>query len=408
MSFLYGNRGAWLRLRSSSSVRSEIYAPIGVAMTELKIPAALLLLSAFLLAFSVRSTVAQQYLFTNNNVLDQTNSTTVLKVAGSGKISALHTYSTGGKSTGAGAYFSLSPLASAKTLLGNCLFVSNGGDSTVAAFQVNLFTGALIAVKGSPFADGASGAQQSGIGLAVGDNRLLFAGNSTSNSISVMKISPFCGLTAAGTVKLANSPDGLKATPNGNYLIASYMGSVDSFEINYTTSSLKELGPFAAKGSAAGIETSCDSSTVYFGDASSHTQVEVFTVESDGKLTELNNFTNSNGENSNNIVLSNDEKELFVSNNQSNEITTLSVGSNGALAYENTIKLNKPGKYALGLHVSHNGKELFVAEENNPEAIGELAINGTSLKEVAGSPFSVIKNGFDPPAFIAIPSDSCH
>jgi 6-phosphogluconolactonase (cycloisomerase 2 family) len=351
---------------------------------------------------------AQQYLFTNDNVLNQTNSTTALKVSGRGKVPVIHTYSTGGKSTGNAEYFALSPIATAKTQLGSCLFVSNGGDSTIAAFQIDLFTGDLTAVKGSPFSDGASGAQQSGIGLAVGKNKLLFAGNSTSNSLSVLKISSSCALKSAGILKLANSPDGLKVTPNGNYLIAAYMGSVDSFQIDYSSATLKELGPFSTKGTAAGVAITCDSSTVYFGDAAAHTEVEVFSIESSGKLTELNNFTDSNGDNSNNVQLSNDEKELFVSNNQSNQITILTVGSDGGLTYDGSVKLNKPGKYALGLAASRNGKDLFVSEENNPEAVGVFTIAGTTLKEVSGSPYSVIKNGFDPAALIAVPSKSCH
>src|ERR1022692_3908005 len=108
---------------------------------------------------------AQQYIYTNDNISSGANSATALSVSSKGKVKLIKTYATGGKSAGNG-YFALSPVTSAKIRLGDCLFVSNGGDSTIAAFQMNLFDGSLKVVKGSPFSDGVNGAQHLGIGLA--------------------------------------------------------------------------------------------------------------------------------------------------------------------------------------------------------------------------------------------------
>jgi len=91
----------------------------------------------------------------------------------------------------------------------------------------------------------------------------------------------------------------------------------------------------------------------------------------------------------------------------SDQITTLAVGSNGSLTYENTVKLNKPGTYTLGLATSTSGANLFVSEENTPEAIGVLAASGDNLKEVPGSPFPVVKNGAAPAGLTAVPR-SCN
>lgn len=350
---------------------------------------------------------AQQYIYTNDNVAGGTNSTTALTVRSSGTVKVLKTYSTGGKSAGNG-YFALSPITSAKTRLGSCLFVSNGGDSTIAAFQVNLFTGALTTVKGSPFSDGVTGAQQFGVGLAVGSNRLLFAGNTNNNSISVLRISPNCSLKQQTKISAPGSPAGMKVTPDGKYLIAAYIGRVDSFQIDYTTGDLTELGPFTPKGAAAGVEISCDSSTAYFGDAANNTQVEAFSINSTGGLKELNNFTNNNGQSSNNVMLSVDGKHLYVSNTTSSQVTTLSVGTNGALSWDSTVKLNKPGQFALGLGTGASGKDIFVSEQGNPETIGVLAATDGNLNEVKGSPFAVLKNGSDPAGLTSLPAKSCH
>jgi hypothetical protein len=135
--------------------------------------------------------------------------------------------------------------------------------------------------------------------------------------------------------------------------------------------------------------------------------VEAFSISSGGTLKETDNFTNKNGESSNNIMLSVDGKHLYVSNTMSGQITTLSVGSNGALSYESTVKLKKPGTYALGLATGTSGVDLFVSEQSTPELIGILATDGNTLKEVAGSPFHVVKNGSAPAGLTAVPK-SCN
>ena len=353
-------------------------------------------------ALCTGNVLAQQYIFTNNNVANSTNSTTALTLSGKGVLKVLKTYSTGGKSTGSRAYFALSPVTSARTRLGTCLFVSNGGDSTIAAFQMNLFDGGLTSVHGSPFSDGVNGAQPQGVGLAAGGS-LLFAGNANNNSISVLRIGPSCSLKVLKKVTVHGSPAGMKVTPDGAFVIAAYIGQVDSFKINASTGDLTELGPFNPKGSAAGVDISCDGTMVYFGDAASNTQVEVFSIGSSGDLKEVNNFTDKNGQSSNNVILSVDGKHLYVSNTMSNQITTLSVGSNGALTYDNTVKLKKPGLYALGMTTGTSGLDLLVSEQNNPESIGVLAAVGDTLREVIGSPFHVIKNGPDPAGLTAVP-----
>jgi hypothetical protein len=44
------------------------------------------------------------------------------------------------------------------------------------------------------------------------------------------------------------SPSGMKVTSNGDYLIAAYIGQVDSFKIDPITGDLTELGPFKTQG----------------------------------------------------------------------------------------------------------------------------------------------------------------
>jgi WD40 repeat protein len=348
---------------------------------------------------------AQQFIYTNNNNYDTGNTTTALQVAGAG-LTVINTYSTGGASAGGG-YFAETSVAGAHTASNTCLFVSNGGDSTISAFTVNTGTGVLTPVTGSPFSAGVSGDQQYGIGLTVGKNKALFAGNTGFESISYLGIQANCSLSAATVINTPGSPDGMKVTPNGKYLIAAYLGSVDAFKIDYSTQSLTETGPFAAEGAAAGVEIACDNATVYFGDATTNIEVEVFRLMSDGQMSEVNNFSSNDGVNSNNVLLSSDGKTLYVSSTMSNQITSLAAGSGGSLTYGSTLTLQGAPQYSLGLAAPKSGDNIFISEQNNPEGIGVVMTKGTSLQEKSGSPFPVEDNGFDPASLTAVPERVC-
>jgi 6-phosphogluconolactonase (cycloisomerase 2 family) len=364
------------------------------------------LLTALVFAL-VSAAQAQQYLYTNDNVANKTNSTTALKVNAAGKAAVIKTYSTAGKSSGGSSYYASEPIVSAVTSKNSCLFVSNGGDSTIAAFKIDTTSGKLAAVKGSPFSYGVTGAQPFGISLAVANNQFLFAGNSKDNSISVLSIAATCSLKGSSSVNLSFSPVDIKATPNGKYLIASYMGPIDSFSIDASKGTLTELGPFSSSGSAAGLDITCDGATVFFGDAATHTEVEAYRIESDGKLNELGNFTNGKGSNSNNVLLSKDQKKLYVTNNLSNQISVLAVNHNGVQFFESITTLTSPGQFSAGLAENKAGTQVYVSEAKNPESIGVLTAKGFSVKEVKGSPFGVVPNGFAPAGLIAFPAFSC-
>jgi len=355
---------------------------------------------------------AQQYIYTNDNIQFNSgnNSTTAYKVSPAGTVTAIKTYPTGGLGSN-GSYFAQIEIASAQTTANECLFVADGYSNDVAAFTIKMANGTLTKVTGSPFASGGSGGGR-GIGLAVSDTSgqpLLFAGNPLSNTITAFVIKPNCALKKQKTFNVASSPIGMKATPNGKYLLAAYLGRVDSFRIKNTSGSLVELGPFSANGATAGVEISCDSTTAYFGDASSEIEVEVYSISSAGKLTEINNFTNTNGINSNNVLLSVDGKTLFVSNTMSvpPAITTLTAGTGGALTYDNTTSLHGSGQYALGLATTRSGGKLFVVETSGNEEIGVLKAKGTTLTEVPGSPFSGTANSDISFSLTAVPGKIC-
>src|SRR5713226_7752248 len=100
--------------------------------------------------------------------------------------------------------------------------------------------------------------------------------------------------------------------------------------------SLTSLGAFPGGGSvltnALGqVDIDCATSLLYGGEGnSSGTFVDGYSIASNGTLTPLpgSPFTPGVGLNSNVVLLSPDDKTLFVSNQFSNTLTVFSVGSN--------------------------------------------------------------------------------
>jgi 6-phosphogluconolactonase (cycloisomerase 2 family) len=348
--------------------------------------------------------LAQQYVYANND--DDSggdhNQVTAFKVSNAGQMSIINTYQTGG--LGTGGLNALNSVAAAKVGSTVCLFVANGGSNNVSAFTLRPSDGTLTAVSGSPFASGGLG-NNFDIGLAVADNKLLFAGNTVSNNISVFGIRPNCALELGNTYATPGSPDGMKVTPNGSFLIEANIGSPDSWQIDYSNGTLTELGPFSAQGAPVGVDISCDGTTAYFGDAGTNTEVEVYSISSTGQLAEINNYSNTNGQNSNNVLLSANGKLLYVSEVVSNQVEVLSVGTNGGLTFDSVVKLNvSQFNSALGMATVQSGKGIFVAETAQ---VGVLGAHGTSLKEVPNSPFSLNDNFAFIIGIAAVPGKSC-
>jgi 6-phosphogluconolactonase (cycloisomerase 2 family) len=365
----------------------------------------LLFLAALLLVVLPYALQAQQYVYANND--DDSggdhNLVTAFKVSSTGQMTVINTYPTGG--LGTGGFNAINAVIASKAGSNVCLFVSNGGSNSVSAFTLRPSDGTLTAVSGSPFASGGQG-NNFGIGLAVADNKLLFAGNTVSGNISVFVIKSTCALQLGNTYAVPGSPDGMKVTPNGKFLIEANLGNPDSWKIN-SNGTLTELGPFSSHGTTAGVDLSCDGTTAYFGDAGTGTEVEVYSISATGQLTEINDYTNTNGQNSNNVMLSADGQLLYVSETASNQVETLTTGANGALSFDSVVSLHvQQFNSTLGMATVQSGKGIFVAEDS-PAQIAVLGAHGTSLKEVPNSPFSLNDNFAFVIGITAVPGKSC-
>jgi 6-phosphogluconolactonase (cycloisomerase 2 family) len=200
-----------------------------------------------------------------------------------------------------------------------CLFVSDGGSSDVAAIIAKTQT--LVGnYKGSSGDSGAS----AGVGVAV-QGGFLYASFTGSNTIGTFRIGSGCKLNFVGDVSAqglnGGFVDGMAA--KGSILVAAYVdGSVGSFNISGGVPVSNNDAEFTS-GLAAGVDISGNGHYAIFGDAGETTQVEVSNISS-GKLTPTVSYSNlGRGSNSNNIWLSPDETILYVSNNVSGQVTAL-------------------------------------------------------------------------------------
>jgi 6-phosphogluconolactonase (cycloisomerase 2 family) len=317
---------------------------------------------------------------------------------------------TGGTGTNGGFYASNRVTS---TITRHFLYASNTGSNNISAFSIDVTTGALTSI-GLPVATGGVGFP--GISMAVTPNgRFLYAGNGGSNNISVFSIGSTGALTLIGSpVAVPSSPDGMKISPNGKFLSVAFpnlgsTGKVGMYSIAANGSLAPVSGsPFTATGNGVavtGLDINCGSNLLFAGQTppgvGTATNVAVFRIHDDGTLTPISGstFTFSPGGDSNVVVLSPDNRHLFVSNQGTNQITSLDVASGGSLTQETDSPSgsspfgNPGGTQPSGMGTNREGTLLYVANPDNAVTGFHIDSDG-GLSPVASSPFLTGAAGF--------------
>jgi 6-phosphogluconolactonase (cycloisomerase 2 family) len=356
-----------------------------------------------MVASSIGVLAQSSFVYTNND-RPGPNSVSAFKVTANGALTLVpgSPFLTGGTGSGGG-YYASNRITTA--IVQDFLYAGNSGSNNVSAFSIDPVTGVLTPAPGSPFATGGSADIFFGISLATTPNEeFLIAANAGSNTITVYSIaangalsqiagSPFSG--GAG-----GSPNGIKVTPDGKFLAVAgpTTNTVSMFGISATGRLIPVPGsPFPAGGPpgsfADGIDCNCSSNQLFIGEGNfGSTRVSVQNISPNGALSPIagSPFTGP-GSNSNVVVLSPDDKNLFVSNQFNSSVTAFKVASSGAL----TLVPGSPFSATLtpsGMATDRAGKFLYVADFINEITGFSIAANG-ALTEVPGSPFS---NGFTP------------
>jgi hypothetical protein len=332
-----------------------------------------------------------------NNDLKGSNTVTFFKFTGT-TLQNQGSGPTGGKGIGSG-FAGLNRIVLGASGTTVCGFVSDAGSDDIAVFKV---VNKVITKVGN-FKDPHGSGKAQGIGLAVTSN-FVFAAYSSTKNIGIWQVLAGCKLKLSGTYKVPHTIAGMRAAPNFKTLVVGYgsTSKVDSFSIA-ANGKLTEHGPYPATGVASGVDISADSAYAIFGDTTkSTTQVEIYPINSDGSLGKDNKFGGDgslgSGVGSSNVWLSADEKFLFVSNNTSKQITSLTFIENPlSLSYISITSLNNPGNEitsAAGMNTILTGY-LVVAEDGSPDSsVGLLQINSDgSTTEISGSPFKTSAGG---------------
>jgi 6-phosphogluconolactonase (cycloisomerase 2 family) len=282
-----------------------------------------------------------------------------------------------------------------------CVFVSDAGSSDIASFN--------HAIKVGNYSNAELTGSNLGIALAITPNgEVLYAGYTGSLNIGVWQVNSDCSLTLVNTVSADGAQvDGMAVSPNGETLVVTYPNGavchgrpqcrLDSFAISGT--SLTEIGPYEGSLETAGLDITKDSKYVIAGVANLNTTIiEIYPIESNSALGTATEFTVSEGGvNSNNVRLGPNERFLYVSNNESFQVTTLKfVESPLKLTFACIATLNNPKDAyfnTAGLATSSpsgNGSNLYIAETGtSASAVGLASIDPTTgcLTEDAESPF---------------------
>jgi 6-phosphogluconolactonase (cycloisomerase 2 family) len=298
---------------------------------------ALLLLSIIEVLLSSPAWSQQDFVYTNDDVFPR-NTVSAFSVSRVGTLTPVpgSPFYTGGIGFGGG-FLSANRITTVK----NFLYVSNAVSTDVSVFTINPVTGALTTFEGSPFPAGGSGAF--GISLAATpDGRFLFAGKADSSDITTFSISPNGALIPQGApLSLGYVRDGvsyLNVSANGKFLAVTIpiAKAIGMFNIGDDGTLTPVPGsPFSADGEGVptGVAINCAANLLFAGESSGNATLFVYSIAADGELTPKpgSPFVAPEGAGAVGVLLSEDERNLFVSNTFSDSMGLFGVGSDGVL-----------------------------------------------------------------------------
>ena len=328
---------------------------------------------------------AQTYVYANNQ--DVANSVAGFSVSSTGALSPVpgSPYATGGVGLTVTCQGLDRIITSAAN---NLLFVSNSGDQTISAFQINAADGSLTAAPGSPFASLLTLDRCQGISLAVTpDGGTLMA--SSGGQIQSFSVAANGALTAGPSTANCCSPTvGMKISAHGQLLALSNENSVSVYSINADGSLTAAAGspfPITGSGLLSAVDFSCAGDRLYGSEASfsNSTITDAWTVNAGGSLAPLaaSPFLGA-GSDSTSVVLSPDNTRLFTNDLFSNKINSFKVNADGSLSSIGGFGAPTNIHVPSGLAANSDGTFLFAADDSWGVAV--FKINGTgSLTSVS-------------------------
>jgi 6-phosphogluconolactonase len=362
-----------------------------------------------------------QFVYSDNNVStginnNPVNSVSAFKIEADGSLAQVKgsPYATGG--AGGGNNIDPEEIAIAQQNTSSFLYAANDGSGTISAYVINPVAGSLARVPGSPFfADGAPGGDYS---LATSPNgKFLFATADTTTAIHIYSIASTGALTevSGSPFETGASSQGLKVTPNGRFLLVgeNSLTAVGVYSISSSGTLTAVTGsPFAASASPFNVAVNCAGNLVFVIDNGSFngsfSAIDAYSMASDGSLTPVSGepFFNGTSSTSGGLTLSPNGQFLFVTDTFSNDISSMSVGSNGTLAQVSGSPF-ATSNWTGGVAVSRSGKFVYSALFTVAQIDGRAVDSSGALSPVPGTPFSTGQAQTGVPTVITFPPRAC-
>jgi len=284
-----------------------------------------------------------------------------------------------------------------------CAYASVSSTGNIDGIAISTMT-----VGGSATGSPTDGGTSNGIGLAI-NSRYLYASFTDSNTIGTFSVQSGCGLTFINDVSVGGLAGGIinGMAIHGSMMIATYTdGSIQSFDISagapvsngdeqYSTATLTSTDATYPNS----IDITSDGHYAIFGDTSTSVVVEVSDISS-GKLTPTVGYGGAGSISSSNVMLSPDERVLYVINTQGATVTVFFFNTatgvlSGGCQSATVSGQSADWSYLAGVGLAGqtgNGGGVYVAEFGAPSSIAllSLAVSGQTctMQEVPGSPFA--------------------
>jgi len=364
-----------------------------------------------LLLFAITALAQNNFVYTNDNF--SPNTVSVFKVSPSNGALTLipgSPFLTGGN----GGAHDVGPQTITSATLGtkSFLYAANAGSGTISAFAIDLKTGNLTAVPGSPFTVAAA---NSGNTLSLGaspDGHFLFELDESSTLIHTFNISSAGALTEAVGSPLDSGafPEGVKVTANGKFLLVGLKSTdaVGVYAIDANGGLTPVFGsPFLTNGAAAAVDSNCASNRVFVASAGSDL-VDAFVMAADGSLTPVagSPFPSGGTSTINALTLTPSNQDLLTSDVFNSEVSSLAVGPDGSLQ-------PVPGSpfpatdWAGSIATTRSGKFVYTSLFSRAAVDDWMIMTDGTLRPVPGRPFTTGQAGAGVQALTTFPAPSC-
>jgi 6-phosphogluconolactonase (cycloisomerase 2 family) len=286
------------------------------------------------------------------------------------------------------------------------LYAANDGDGTISTFSIDRKSGNLTLI-GSPLP---AGSPNGNFSLAAGpQGNFLFSTDDVTPVIHVFRITNGTLTEIAGSpFPTASAAQGLKVTPNGQFLIVGLRdaNSVAVYQLA-STGTPTLVSTAAASGAATSVDANCQSNLVFNVNAGS-TLIDVYQLSATGTLTPISGSPFSNGSSGGSFALAfNPNRNLLLAaDGFTSEISSLNVASTGALQ-------SAPGSpysaanWTGSIATTRNGSFVYTALFVQGAVDGRAVAADGSLTPVPGTPFTTNQSQVGVLAVTTFPPSSC-